>query len=81
MVVKKSITVRLRRPTNIVLATVPSSEGKEPHKICLDRHNMVFCTCKGWRYNGHTCSHLTAFRNRLASAAEQLEFQRKRKSR
>ena len=71
--VRRSITIRLRRPTTIVLALVESSDPKrKPYKICLDRHNLVFCTCKGWRYNGHACSHLTAFRQSLASPAEQL---------
>jgi len=73
MKVVRKITVRIRRPVHIVLAMVPSSEkGKPPYKICLDRHNLVFCTCKGWRYNGHTCRHLTEFRQSLASAQEQL---------
>jgi hypothetical protein len=71
--VSRSIKIRIRRPLHIVLALAPSSEkGKPPYKICLDRHNLVFCTCKGWRYNGHTCRHLTDFRQALASAAEQL---------
>ena len=64
--VRRTITIRIRRPVHITLATVPSSEPESPpHKICLDRHNLVFCTCKGWRYNGHSCRHLTAFRQAL----------------
>lgn len=71
--VARKITVRIRKPNHILLALVPSSEeGKPPYKICLDRHNVVFCTCKGWRYNGHTCRHLTNFRAMLSSASEQL---------
>jgi hypothetical protein len=71
--VTKKIKIRIRRPVHIVLALVPSSkEGHPPHKICLDQHNMVYCTCKGWRYNGHTCPGLTAFRDALASAQEKL---------
>ena len=57
-------------PKIIVLATVPSDrDSKTVYKISLDRHNMVFCTCKNWRYNGHTCPHLTAFRAALAAKA------------
>jgi hypothetical protein len=71
--VVRKVKVRIRRPTIIVLAMAPNSEkGKPDHRICLDRHNTVFCTCKGWRYNGHSCGHLTEFRRQLASAAEQL---------
>jgi hypothetical protein len=73
MKVAKSITIRIRKPRTIVLATVPSdSEPGKDHRICLDIHNMVFCTCKGWRYNGHTCPHLTRFREKLASAQEKI---------
>lgn len=69
MRVVRKIVVRIRKPVHIVLATMPSSEaGKPAYKICLDRHNLVFCTCKGWRYNGHQCRHLTNFRLALESA-------------
>lgn len=72
--VQRSVKIRIRKPVHIVLALVPSSEsGKPDHKICLDRHNMVYCTCRGWRYNGHSCRHLTDFREALASASERLE--------
>ena len=71
--VRRTVTIRIRRPVHITLARVPSSQaGTPPYKICLDRHNLVFCTCNGWRYNGHSCPHLTAFRSALASAAEQV---------
>jgi len=71
--VARKIIVRIRKPVHILLALVPSSEeGKPPYKICLDKHNSVFCTCKGWRYHGHSCRHLTDFRLSLSSAAEQL---------
>lgn len=74
MRVARTIKIRIRKPVHIVLATIPSSDEDKPdYKICLDRHNMVFCTCKSWRYNGHSCKHLTAFRASLASASEQLE--------
>lgn len=71
--VVRKIVLRVRRPVDITLAVVPSDsrEGKA-HRIALDRHNMVFCTCKGWRYNGHTCVHLTRFRRQLATANELL---------
>ena len=73
MRVRRTISIRLRRPTTIVLALVSSSDPKKPpYKISIDKQNLVFCTCKGWRYNGHSCSHLTAFRQSLASAAEQV---------
>lgn len=68
----RMLKIRLRRPVHIVLALVESSEPGKQHRICLDRHNMVYCTCRGWRYNGHTCPHLTNFRNTLASAQERL---------
>jgi hypothetical protein len=72
--VSRRIKIRIRRPVDITLAFVPSKQaGDPPHRIALDRHNVVFCTCKGWRYNGHTCTHLTDFRQALASAAEQLQ--------
>jgi len=73
MKIVKKITVRIKRPTYIVLALVPSHDPKveKPYKIYLDKHNMVCCTCKGWRYR-HACSHLTDFRQSLASASEQL---------
>lgn len=69
----RKITIRIRRPITIVLAQVPSSSepDKPPYKIYLDRNNSVSCTCKGWRYR-HACSHLTAFRQSIASAGEQL---------
>ncbi len=69
--VSRKITIHLRRPEHIVLALVPSSErGKPPYKISLDRQNLIFCNCKSWRYSGHTCKHLTAFRQSIASTAE-----------
>lgn len=70
MRVVRKIVVRIRKPVHILLALVPSSEeGKPDYKICLDRFNLVFCTCPSWRYRGHTCKHLTAFRESLESAA------------
>jgi hypothetical protein len=73
MRVVKSVTIKLKRPTYIVLAEVPSNDPKvaKPYKIYLDKHNMVCCTCKGWRYR-HACSHLTNFRSALAAAAERV---------
>jgi hypothetical protein len=69
----RAITIRLRKPTTIVLALVPSSDPeKPPYKISLDRHNTIFCNCKSWRYNGHSCRHLTNFREALASPAERV---------
>jgi hypothetical protein len=74
MKVKKSVVIRLRRPVHITLARVASeSEPGKFHEIALDRHNMVFCTCKGWRYNGHSCPHIRRFREQLASAAERVK--------
>jgi hypothetical protein len=72
--VKKTLTIRVRRPVHITLAHVPSESNPEgkPYVIALDRHNMVFCTCKAWRYQGHSCKHLTAFRQALAAASEKL---------
>jgi hypothetical protein len=71
--VRRTVTIRIRKPTRIVLAHVPSDSDPTKHyEIALDRHNTVYCTCKGWRYNGHTCTHLTAFRQSIASAAEQI---------
>jgi hypothetical protein len=71
--VRRTITIRLRKPVDITLATVSSdSEPGKTHRIALDRHNAVFCTCKGWRYNGHSCPHIRAFRERLVSASEKL---------
>lgn len=59
-----------RTPATIVLALVPSStDSTKTYKISLDSNNAVFCTCRSWRYNGHRCKHLTAFRARLASKA------------
>jgi hypothetical protein len=67
--VVRHIKFKMRKPTIIVMALVPSSEaGKPPYKICLDKNNTVFCTCRGWRYNGHTCRHLTEFRDALSAA-------------
>jgi len=69
----RKIVIRMRRPVDITLAIVPASEeGKKPHRIALDRHNVVFCTCKSWRYNGHSCKHLSDFRRQLASADERI---------
>lgn len=71
--VVRKITIRIRKPVHITLAWVKSStDPTKRYEIALDRHNVVFCTCKGWRYNGHTCSHLTAFRAMLSSAKERL---------
>jgi len=69
----RKIVVRLRKPVYIVLALVPSHSEPEkpPYKIFLDKRDMVCCTCLGWRYR-HTCSHLTAFRQSIASAIEQV---------
>jgi hypothetical protein len=70
--VSRTISIRLRRPTTIVLAFVESSDGSQrPYKIYLDKRDMVCCSCPGWKWR-HTCSHLMAFRQSLASATEQL---------
>ena len=52
----------------VVLATVQSDrDPNKAHRICLDKHNLVFCTCKAWRFQGHCCKHLTAFRAMLTT--------------
>jgi hypothetical protein len=71
--VSRTISIRIRRPVHIALARVPSeSDPRKDYVIALDPHNLVFCTRKGWRFNGHTCKHLTNFRSALAAAAEQV---------
>ena len=63
-------TVSLHVPAHITLALVPSStERGKFYEIALDPQNIVFCTCEAWRYFGHTCKHLKAFRARLTKAA------------
>ena len=70
--VSRTITIRLRRPTHITLAFVSSdTDFNKKYEIALDRQNLVYCNCKSWRYN-HSCKHLTAFRQSLASAREQV---------
>jgi hypothetical protein len=66
--VSRSITIRVPRPVHITLAR-GDADPQRYYEIALDRHNLIFCTCRGWRYNGHSCKHLTAFRVRLTEAA------------
>lgn len=54
----------------IVLAEVPSKSKTGGYKICLDQNNTVFCTCDGWRFNNHRCSHLDDFRATLRGHAD-----------
>jgi hypothetical protein len=68
--VSRTITIRVPRPVHITLARVPSdADPQRYYEIALDRHNLICCTCRSWRYNGHACKHLTAFRARLTEAA------------
>ena len=63
-------TLTIRVPVHIPLARV--ARDTEPgtfHEIALDPQNVVFCTCEAWRYFGHRCKHLKAFRARLTEAA------------
>jgi hypothetical protein len=62
-------TITIRVPAHITLARVESDAPGKFYEIALDPQNLVFCTCNAWRYFGHTCKHLKAFRRQLTEAA------------
>jgi SWIM zinc finger len=61
-------TITIRVPAHITLARVESDAPGRFYEIAFDPQNLVFCTCEAWRYFGHTCKHLKAFRTTLAKA-------------
>ncbi len=49
------------KTNKVVLATFASSTSNTTHEIRLGRDNKVYCTCKGFIFNGN-CKHMNSFR-------------------
>jgi hypothetical protein len=65
-----SRTIAIRVPVHITLAHVASdTEPGKFYEIALNENNMIFCSCPSWRFLGHRCKHVKAFRARLTKAA------------
>jgi hypothetical protein len=62
-------TVSIHLPVHITLAHLEGDIPGTIYEIALDPRNVVFCTCEAWRWFGHSCKRLKAFRARLKEAA------------